>query len=257
MSAVYFHSFDRVEPLNIDLEWLAGGGDAPCEFEGLTADGRIVFCHYRNGVLTIDIGNEPGASPYANGTELLSATIGPPFTSDISKAELCHCAGFTIKQSMPDLQNSELDDVGHTYDGKTVFFQAFGKMSLQILHDFLKVLSGSSEKIWILKWYGDLAEGQAGFKLWKPGDKLDGLINYIYLGRRPFSGGMLLIPNETIGYPSQLTGSFVQIHCPTLKTSDPDVQELVELSTRFRKHEIDLREELKQLSTLFEKYEHQ
>src|SRR5450755_2998986 len=90
----------RVEPLNLDLARLEGGGYAPAQFEGETHDGRDVYIRYRGGGFSVAVANLKGA---ADETRILDVQIGPPLHGGISIGQLCRYFGITINQELPPL----------------------------------------------------------------------------------------------------------------------------------------------------------
>ncbi|MCA8930885.1 MAG: hypothetical protein KDA49_00355 [Rhodospirillaceae bacterium] len=110
----YLFTPPNIEPLNLDLAELSGGGECPSQYYGKTHDGRDVYCRYRGGSLSVDVGD----------VCLLDAHIGPPLHGSMPLAQLCHLAGLTIggdRPPMPD--HDEMRANGwEDLSGATTFF---------------------------------------------------------------------------------------------------------------------------------------
>lgn len=119
-----FHTPPLVDPLNLDLKTLEGGGYAPSQFWGETHDGRKIYCRYRGGRLTIDLADRPGAELDDDGVRLLTVGIGPELAGSMPLFQLCQIAGLTINGVQPpapvgtELLKSGADDLS----GRTTFF---------------------------------------------------------------------------------------------------------------------------------------
>jgi hypothetical protein len=111
----------RVEPLNLDLARLGGGGYAPAQFEGETHDGREVYIRYRGGGFSVTVANGPGV---ADETCILDVQIGPPLHGGISIGQLCRYFGITINEELPPLPTpAEMIENGcRDLSGATTFY---------------------------------------------------------------------------------------------------------------------------------------
>jgi len=87
-------------PLGLDLDSLHGGGSCPSQFEGMTADGRLIHIRYRGGQLSVrlDDADEP----------LLDVRIGPPLHGDMALEQACDLAGLTIRGEAQTLTDDQL-----------------------------------------------------------------------------------------------------------------------------------------------------
>jgi hypothetical protein len=93
-----------VQPLNLDLARLEGGGYAPAQFFGETRDGREVYVRYRGGGLSVRVANEPDTP---DETRILDVTAGPALHGGLSIGQLCHQFGITINGELPPLPAPE------------------------------------------------------------------------------------------------------------------------------------------------------
>lgn len=96
-----FYSRPNLPKLGIDLVKLEGGGMAPSQFEGKTADGRPIYIRYRGGYFSVQLG-KPGQSVY-EGEEILAADFGPGLHGAMLLEQACDLAGITINGSKPVL----------------------------------------------------------------------------------------------------------------------------------------------------------
>ena len=96
---IFFDRFftpPKLLPLGLDLAELSGGGFCPSQFEGLTHDGRDVYCRYRGGWLSIQVSNKIGADVFNDCTILLDVGLEPPLDGSMALWELCKYTGITI-----------------------------------------------------------------------------------------------------------------------------------------------------------------
>ena len=82
--------------IDLDLVEVSGGGEAPTQFFGKTADGSPVHIRYRGGRLTIDKGL-PGNDDAANMAEVYAARFGPPLHGMIRIEQISDLTGLTVR----------------------------------------------------------------------------------------------------------------------------------------------------------------
>lgn len=120
----------KIQPLNLDLVKLSGGGSLPAQYDGETVDGRIVYCRYRGGKLSVRVGNKPNADCFEDGVEVLSVIIGPPFSGRMSIGKLCSYTGITVNGEIPidpDVERRYQSEEGDCGDlsGDTTFYDVW------------------------------------------------------------------------------------------------------------------------------------
>ncbi len=90
-----FYTRPKIEPLNLDLVRLDGGGSCPSQFYGTTVDGQSLYIRYRGGWLSAHSG-DPGCEPGSESKELVAVRIGPMFHGDILMEQVCDLLGLTL-----------------------------------------------------------------------------------------------------------------------------------------------------------------
>lgn len=133
----------RVEPLNLDLAKLEGGGSCPAQFYGQTHDGKEVYVRYRGGGLSVTVGDEPDI---AKRHRILDATIGPPLHGDLSIGQLCHQFGITINGARPSLPTTPQEmyrERCKDLSGATTFYDVWLSSTFETQKGFLKAALSS------------------------------------------------------------------------------------------------------------------
>lgn len=133
----------KVDPINLDVASLYGGGYAPAQFEGETHDGREIYCRYRDGQLTVQVAENPGEElpvPLPKDWPcLLKVIIGPPLHGGMTLAQLCHYAGITINGERPppptlrEMEDGNSDDLS----GARTFYNVWLDSTLATQKRFL------------------------------------------------------------------------------------------------------------------------
>jgi hypothetical protein len=90
-----FYTRPKIQPLNLDLVDLRGGGSCPSQFFGRTTDDRPLYIRYRNGWLSANQG-APGDDRGSEDQELVNILIGPVFHGDILMEQVCDILGLTL-----------------------------------------------------------------------------------------------------------------------------------------------------------------
>jgi hypothetical protein len=137
-----FFTPPTIEPLDLDLKELRGGGYAPAQFEGHTPDGRHVYCRYRGGGLSVTVAKKAGEHSLGDGTCILDVRLGPPLHGGLTLGQLCHYAGITINGERPPLPTSEemRKEGAKNLSGASTFFDVWVNSTHQTQRDFLQRL---------------------------------------------------------------------------------------------------------------------
>jgi hypothetical protein len=101
-----FYKRPEIEPLNLDLVRLDGGGSCPSQFFGTTVDGRSLYIRYRNGWLSA-CGGDLDCPPGSEDEELVTARIGPAFHGDILMEQVCDLLGLTLFGTTPPFTDDD------------------------------------------------------------------------------------------------------------------------------------------------------
>jgi hypothetical protein len=122
-----FFTPPKLEPLNLDLASLSGGGWAPSQFYGELHDGRTVYGRYRGAWLEVYISNTTGGDAYLEDNCVLTARIGPPFHGGLSLGQFCRYVGITIAGALPPMPSDSqiADDCLLDLSGQTTFMDFF------------------------------------------------------------------------------------------------------------------------------------
>ncbi|MEM6609889.1 MAG: hypothetical protein AAF689_15085 [Pseudomonadota bacterium] len=108
------HTPPPVPKLNLHIPNLAGGGYAPLQFSGETADGRAIYGRYRGGYLSVtaDMGTPTQDL-------LLEVNLGPALDGYISHPQCCQLTGITGPGPWRDPEESADYDLS----GATSFYR--------------------------------------------------------------------------------------------------------------------------------------
>lgn len=121
-----FRSTKNIEPLNLDLADLSGGGACPSQFHGTTHDGRAVYIRYRHGALSVEISYDVGGDPILAGELIFEEEVGDFLDGFMSLTQVCKCLGVTVNGKVPQ----EVDPDAASFDGfdfssATIFWKAY------------------------------------------------------------------------------------------------------------------------------------
>lgn len=132
----------KLEKLDLDLASLAGGGYAPAQFDGVTHDGRHLYCRYRGGWLTITELRGPD-DDLMDGREILSVNLGPPLHGGLTIGQLCQYAGITINGMTPPLPSPEemAREGARDLSGRMSFFDVTVHSTHETQRSFLDAIS--------------------------------------------------------------------------------------------------------------------
>lgn len=147
-----------VEPLDLDLSFLSGGGACPAQFEGETHDGRDVYCRYRGGVMKVRIAKRPDGSVFDEDADtVLTENIGPPLHGSINLGQFCRLAGITIDGVLPPLPSPEKMTQEGYYDlsGATTFYDVWVNSAVQTQRDFIEAVMDWSDATLMTRIYDD------------------------------------------------------------------------------------------------------
>lgn len=144
----------KIEPLNLDLVRLDGGGSCPSQFHGTTVDGRSLYIRYRHGWLSAeweDSGREPGSQHQ----ELVEACIGPMFHGDILMEQVCDLLGLTLfGMTPPFTEEDRIKALDHRpifdWSGRTTYWEELLKVTKEGGMRFVRELRAAFADVHIL-----------------------------------------------------------------------------------------------------------
>ena len=122
-----FYTRPKIEPLNLDLVRLEGGGSCPSQFNGTTVDGKSLYIRYRGGWLSAEW-DDPGHEKGLEGQKLVEAQIGPMFHGDILMEQVCDLLGLTLFGVTPPFtEEDRIKTANHSWildwSGRTTYWE--------------------------------------------------------------------------------------------------------------------------------------
>ena len=151
-----FYTRPKIEPLNLDLVRLDGGGSCPSQFYGTTVDGQSLYIRYRGGWLSAHRGRQ-GCDPGSEDEELADLRIGPDFHGDILLEQVCDLIGLTVRGIKPPF--TEEDRVKATeqrpvldWSGRTTYWQELLQVTKKGTERFVETLKAVFHDVRVLTW---------------------------------------------------------------------------------------------------------
>lgn len=172
----------RVEPLNLDLAELAGGGYAPAQFFGQTHDGREVYVRYRGGGLSVTVADEPGTEAQ---TCILEVRLGPPLHGGVSVGQLCHWCGITINRELPPLPTPEemVEEGYKDLSGATTFYDVWLSSTFDTQKQFMVAALASLPSATLIQPILDRQFKLQGYRICPTVEDLALDTSYVFAGR--------------------------------------------------------------------------
>lgn len=192
----------RIEPLNLDLAQLGGGGVAPAQFYGETHDGREVYVRYRGGGFEVWMASKPGADAYAaeDSSCILEGEIGPPFHGGMTVGQACHLFGITINGTRPPLPTREEMYRKSCVDlsGATTFYDVWLSSTLETQKRFLTAaLAALPKATLILPVFGQAKI--EGYRICPTVEELTSSFPYIFVGAPMTADALAHLSAERVG----------------------------------------------------------
>ncbi|MDO8838459.1 MAG: hypothetical protein Q7V31_05980 [Parvibaculum sp.] len=187
-----------LEPLNLDLASLGGGGWAPAEFEGETHDGRKVYCRYRGGWLQVFVADAPGKEAYDEDFRVFLENVGPDFHGGLSLGQLCRRAGITINGECPPLPDRAEMRREHFCDlnGATTFYGGGNRCTRETVCRVVAEICRLAPLSSIVQPVIDDRHRMAGGVLLDTPDDITYFRSFVVVGERPPKSELATLSNE-------------------------------------------------------------
>ncbi|CAH2605949.1 conserved protein of unknown function (plasmid) [Rhodovastum atsumiense] len=150
-----FYTRPNIDPLNLDLVRLDGGGSCPSQFFGTTVDGRSLYIRYRNGWLSAEW-DVPDCELSPGRKELVEAQIGPMFHGDILMEQVCDLLGLTFFGVTPPFTEEDRIKAADRsrildWSGRTTYWEELLQVTKEGGTHFVKTLQAAFGDVTILE----------------------------------------------------------------------------------------------------------
>jgi hypothetical protein len=145
----------KIQPLNLDLIELSGGGSMPAQFEGRLHDGGRIYIRYRYGWIEVYIAAEN--EDFWAHKPVRKERIGQANSGDMFLEQACELLGLTIQGNSVSVSEKEFTKKKENapyqdFSGQTTYWEQFYlAVSSRGFSEFLELLRSNFAEVYCLK----------------------------------------------------------------------------------------------------------